>query len=156
LVAFASFAHLYPEAQLVFAGGLPATGHGEMTEVEATRTILQPLGVPPSRVRYEEQSRTTRENAVNALAMAHPKAGETWILITSASHMPRAVGAFRGAGWLSVTPWPVAYRTKKAGWPAPFQPVGHRLADLDLAAHEWAGLVGYWVRGYTEHLLPGS
>jgi len=43
-------------------------------------------------------------------ALAKPRAGETWLLVTSASHMPRSVGVFRRAGWDAV-PWPVNYRT---------------------------------------------
>jgi len=155
LVAFAGLARLYPEAQLVFAGGPPATPQSGMTEAEGTRMLLQQLGVSSGRVLYEEQSKTTWENAVNALALVHPKPGQTWLLITSASHMPRAIGAFRSAGWPFLIPWPVAYRTTTNGWMGPFQPVGHRLADVDLAAHEWAGLVGYRVQGRTNQLFPG-
>lgn len=69
----------------------------------------------PGRVLYDDQSRTTWENAVNAFTLGQPKPGETWLLVTSASHMPRAIGAFRGAGWPMMLPWPVAYRTIKAG-----------------------------------------
>jgi len=92
---------------------------------------------------------------VNSLALAKPRQGETWVLITSASHVPRAVAAFRGAGWPRVLPWPVAYRTTQAGWQSPLQPIGTKLAAIDLAAHEWAGLMGYRLEGRTDRLFPG-
>lgn len=154
LVAFATLAHRYPDARLVFAGGPPSPPSGGLSEADASRMLLEQLGVQPSRVLVDDQSRTTWENAVNALALAHPQQGETWLLVTSASHMPRAMGAFRGAGWPSVLPWPVAYRTARQGWPAPLQPVGTRLSGVDLAAHEWTGLVAYWLQGRTDQLLP--
>jgi uncharacterized SAM-binding protein YcdF (DUF218 family) len=106
-------------------------------------------------VLFDERSLTTWGNAVNALALAKPKAGETWLLVTSASHMPRAMGAFRGAGWPPMVAWPVAFRTTHEGWPPWPRPMGNKLAALDLAAHEWVGLVGYWWEGRTDRLFPG-
>ncbi len=156
LMAFATLARTYPETKLVFAGGPPASKPGVMAEAEASKVLLDGLGVAPGRVLYDDQSRTTWENAVNALALAQPKAGEIWVLITSASHMPRAVAAFRGAGWPPILPWPVAYRTTRAGWPAPLQPIGNRLTGVDLAAHEWVGLAVYRLQGRTSQMLPES
>jgi uncharacterized SAM-binding protein YcdF (DUF218 family) len=154
LVAFAILARRYPDARLVFAGGSPAPAPGALTETEASRMLLDQLGVQPGRVLVDDRSRTTWENAVNALALAHPHAGEIWLLVTSASHMPRAIGAFHGAGWPPMLAWPVAYRTTRRGWPAPLQPVGARLDAVDLAAHEWAVLVTYRLEGRTDRLLP--
>ena len=154
LVAFAALARRYPHARLVFAGGPPARRPGRLGEAEASRILLEGLGVQPGRIRFDDQSLTTWENARNALALAEVQPNETWLLVTSASHMPRAMGAFRAAGWPTLLPWPVAYRTPRTGWSIPFLPVGNKLAAVDLAAHEWAGLVSYWLRGHTGRLLP--
>ncbi len=153
LAAFAILARRYPNARLVFAGG-PVSAASVLTEAEASRALLERLGMQTGRLLIDDQSRTTWENATNALALAHPQAGETWLLVTSASHMPRAIGAFRAAGWPPMLPWPVAYRTTRHGWPAPLQPVGTRLGSVDLAAHEWTGLVAYRLEGRTDRLLP--
>lgn len=156
LTAFAVLARTYPEARLVFAGGPPMPpGQGRLSEAEASGRLFEQLGVLPSRVLYDDRSQSTWGNALNSLTLANPKPGETWVLITSASHMPRAIGAFHRAGWPQILPWPVAYRTTKAGWRAPLQPIGTKLAAIDLAAHEWAGLVGYWLRDRTDQLFPG-
>ena len=152
LVAFAALARAYPAARLIFAGGSASDG---LTEAQATRSLLNQLGVPPGRVQYDDQSQTTWQNAVNALNLAHPASSETWVLITSAGHMPRAMGAFRGAGWPQILAWPVAYRTTKNTPPALLRPIGTKLVAVDLAAHEWAGLVEYRLSGRTEQLLPG-
>ena len=42
-----------------------------------------------------------------------PQAGETWLLVTSAFHMPRSVGLFRKVDF-PVIPWPTDYRTSGA------------------------------------------
>ena len=53
-----------------------------------------------------------RERAFSA-ALVQPKPGERWLLVTSAWHMPRAIGCFRQAGF-TVDAFPVDYRTR--GW----------------------------------------
>ena len=100
----------YPDARLVFTGGQGALLHGGLTEADVARQLWTGMGVPPERMVFETASRNTHENAVLARALAKPRPGETWLLITSASHMPRSVGVFRQAGW-TVVPWPVNYRT---------------------------------------------
>jgi uncharacterized SAM-binding protein YcdF (DUF218 family) len=156
LVAFAALARAWPDARMVFAGGPSvASGHGRLTEAEASRQILEQLGVPSGRVLYDDKSETTWGNALNALVLARPKPGETWVLVTSASHMPRAMGAFQAAGWPKMQAWPVAWRTTKAGRRRQPQPMGTKLAAIDLAAHEWAGLADYRLKGRTDSLFPG-
>lgn len=152
LMEFVALSRRYPAARLVFAGGSPP--HDAGAEAAASARIFQALGLAPERVVFENLSQTTWENAVNALALVKPEPGQRWLLVTSASHMPRAVGAFRAAGWPDVTAWPVAYRSTPHWWSAPAQPFGETLAGLDVAAHEWIGLVVYHLRGRTDRLLP--
>ena len=61
----------------------------------------------------ERRARNTLENAEFAKALAVPRPGERWLLVTSAFHMPRSVGLFRKAGF-NVEPYPVDWRTKGA------------------------------------------
>ncbi len=77
-----------------------------------------------------------------------------WLLVTSASHMPRSVGCFRRAGF-AVTPWPVNYSTAPGarGWfEAPF---AARLGQAEWAIREYVGLVAYRLLGRTDALFPG-
>lgn len=151
LASFAILARAWPDARLVFAGG-PA---GSPSEAGISGGFLDQLGVSPGRVLVDERSLTTWGNALAAKTLAQPKPGETWLLVTSASHMPRAMGAFRAAGWPPLVAWPVAYRTTRKGWPSASRPLGNKLAAVDLAAHEWIGLFYYWMEGRTARLLPG-
>jgi uncharacterized SAM-binding protein YcdF (DUF218 family) len=81
----------YPEARLVFTGGQGALLHGGLTEADVARQLWTDMGVPPERMTFETAARNTHENAVLTHALAKPRAGETWLLVTSASHMPRSV-----------------------------------------------------------------
>ncbi len=153
ITTFFILARRYPDAKLVFTGGSGALEQGVSNEAEYTRILLDQLGLPDGRVLYESASRTTLENAQNTSALVHPKPGERWVLLTSASHMPRAVGVFRHAGW-TVLPWPVGYQSRDHLHSTP-QSMGARLAMLDWAAHEWIGLVAYRLGGASDAWFPG-
>jgi uncharacterized SAM-binding protein YcdF (DUF218 family) len=85
-----------------------------------------------------------------------PKSGERWLLVTSAFHMPRSIGAFRRAGF-EVEAYPVDWRTR--GWvdaATPFDKLSAGLARTDLAVHEWIGLIAYRLTGRSSALFPSS
>ena len=153
LTSFVILARRYPNARLVFTGGSGDIVQGVSNEAEYARILLDQLGLPPARVLFETASRTTEENARDTAALVHPQPGERWVLLTSAAHMPRAVGAFRRVGW-TVLAWPVGYQSRDR-ISAYAQPLGPKLALLDWAAHEWIGLLVYYVRGESSALLPG-
>lgn len=149
-----SLARRYPQARIVFTGGQGSFVHGEVTEADVARQLWTAMGVPPERVLYEDQARNTHENAVNTYRLAQPKPGEVWLLVTSASHMPRSVGVFRAAGWHDIVPWPVNYRTGhtwSVWYDAPFP---ERLGQFEWAVREWLGLIAYRLMGRTESVLP--
>jgi len=147
-------ARRYPEAKLVFSGGQGTFLQGDLTEADVARELWTAMGLPPGRVLYEDRSRNTHENAVLTRELAGPKPGETWLLVTSAQHMPRAMGVFRRAGWDPVA-WPVNYTTggtPRAWYDAPFPT---RLNQFEGALREWVGLLAYRLLGRTGTLFPG-
>ncbi|TGE01187.1 YdcF family protein [Methylobacterium nonmethylotrophicum] len=154
MVALGDLARRYPQATLVFAGGSGRlTGDGAVSEAAVLRRHAASLGVAPERITYEDRSRNTRENAAFSAALVKPKPGERWLLVTSAWHMPRAIGCFRQAGF-TVTAYPVDYRTAPRLL-AFHATVGDGLFDFDIASREWLGLVAYRASGYTETVFPG-
>jgi uncharacterized SAM-binding protein YcdF (DUF218 family) len=148
-----ALARRYPQARIVFTGGSSAIVPGGPTEADTARRLFADLGLPPERLVFEDESRNTWENAVLTRRAAEPRPGETWLLVTSASHMPRAMGCFRQAGW-QVTPWPVNYTTARdpaLWWQWPFPT---RLNHAEWALREWVGLVAYRLMGRTDALFP--
>ncbi|MEK7245144.1 MAG: YdcF family protein, partial [Pseudomonadota bacterium] len=153
LFALAEIGRRHPQAALVFSGGSGVLGRQDATEAEALRPHLAAFGLDPARVVFENRSRNTHENAVLTRALVQPRPGETWVLVTSAFHMPRAVGAFRHAGW-TVVPYPVDYQLEPdppSGWGFDF--LGG-MSALRAALHEWSGLVAYRLAGKTDALFP--
>lgn len=155
LHALLRLARLYPEARLVFTGGSALLARGTASEADVARRYVAEAGLDPARVLFETRSRNTRENAIYSKQLAQPQTGETWLLVTSAAHMPRSVGLFRAIGW-PVTAWPVDYQTIGRLELSLYLNLNasDRLLDLDIAAHEWLGLVYCRLRGWTDALLP--
>ncbi|MCG8695137.1 MAG: YdcF family protein [Minwuiales bacterium] len=154
LTEFLTLARRFPETRLVFTGGSGAINRIGPLEAEMAADLFADLGLDPARVTFEAKSRNTFENALYTKELVNPQAGETWLLVTSANHMPRAVGSFRTAGW-SVLPYPVDYRTTTGQhWRFRLSFSGG-LKGLDRAAHEWYGLIAYRILGRTDRLFPG-
>ena len=126
----------FPKARLYLVG----IAKEETSEVQAR---VADLGGDPGRLLIENESRNTSENAINAAAMIHPNPDQSWILITSARHMPRAVGCFRASGF-KVIPYSVDFVSKN-GAPATY---------MNLAIKEWLGLIAYRLAGKTDEFWP--
>lgn len=155
LTTMAELGRRFPTARLLLSGGANHVLTSQsVTESAVARDLLIGLGIDPSRIEMEERSRDTCENADQSTLLAKPKPGENWVLVTSASHMPRAMACFRAAGF-SVIPFPVDYRTRGAAdLRRPVDSIADGLEALDLAAHEWIGLASYRLFGRTKDLFP--
>jgi uncharacterized SAM-binding protein YcdF (DUF218 family) len=89
-------ARAWPQTPLAFSGGNP-TDRGETLADLMTFWAVQ-AGIEPERVVVEPRARTTRENVVNLAALARERGWTRLVVVTSASHMPRALAAFRAVG----------------------------------------------------------
>jgi len=150
----AALARRYPEGRVVVSGGTGALIlDGEGDAATAPR-LLEALGVSPDRLVLENESRNTAENAAFTRRLVSPAEGETWLLVTSAFHMPRSMALFEKAGF-PVTPWPVDYRTSgQEGLLFPDNPVDTMQATT-LGIREWIGLLAYWLSGRIDSPFPG-
>ncbi len=154
-VLFKNLSRRYPDAKLVFTGG---SGHlrpyKDKFEADIARDIMESMDVPTKRVVFENKSRNTNENARFAADLVHPGVFENWLLVTSAVHMPRAMGCFRQEGW-NVFAAPAGYFTNGAYslyFPFRFEEQMHLLT---IAFHEYVGLIAYRLMGRTNALWPG-
>jgi uncharacterized SAM-binding protein YcdF (DUF218 family) len=137
----------YPKARLAFCGFGAADKNLDKKlaglAVDRTRIIV-----------IEPQPRTTSEDALYSAALLKPKPNEKWLLVTTAMHMPRAVGCFRVAGF-QVEPYPVEFTTGGRWRPfTAFATGSSALVQLDRAAKEWIGLVAYRLMRRTDALFP--
>src|SRR5262249_60704326 len=91
-------ARRYPSARILYSGGLGGLLPRGSGEAHIAAALIESFGVPARRLILEEESRTTAENAEFSRRLVMPKAGGRWLVVTSAYHMPRSIGAFRKAG----------------------------------------------------------
>lgn len=156
LLEGAILAHRFPDAKVAFSGGDAGILYKSDSEADGAAAILTRLGIARDRLILEANARDTYENAVylkKELAADGDPDGR-WLLITSAYHMPRSMGAFRQGGF-DVEPWPVDYRTRgKSDLTRPFDKVSEGLRRVDTATREWVGLFAYWLTGRSNALFP--
>jgi len=156
IIAGAVLASQYPNARFVFTGGSANLISNDAREADYAGSIFESLGVGKARLIMERRSRNTYENAIFSKELAAPKAGEHWLLVTSAYHMPRAIGLFRKAGF-DVEPYPVDWRVGRgtAEILAFTSTATDGLVRTDTAMREWIGLVAYRIAGRSSALFPG-
>lgn len=153
VTVISKLAREYPKARIVYAGGDASLFSNNGREADYVYPLLDSFGVPRERVLLENRSRNTYENAMFTKALVKPQPGERWLLVTSAAHMPRAIGCFRRIGFV-VEAYPVDWQTGKRVrlWPSTHLAGG--LNTLDFAAHEWLGLLAYRLAGRTGTFFP--
>ncbi|MER2534562.1 MAG: YdcF family protein [Rhizobiaceae bacterium] len=154
-VETAVLARRYPRAKVVISGGDGSLLLDGELDATAAMRLLTALGVERDRLVLETRSRNTHENAVFTRELVSPRPGETWLLVTSAFHMPRSIGLFRKTGF-AVTPWPVDYRTSGREGLGLFRDnQTDTLVASTLAIREWIGLTAYWLTGQIDSPFPG-
>ncbi len=139
----------YPSLPVFFSGGKADLFPRQDFDTEAASALrfFEGFNLAPPRLRFEDRSRNTLENAVESAKALQPKPGQKWILVTSAFHMPRAKALFEGQGF-EILARPVDFRTNGFnGWWRPFPRASEGLRRLDLAAKEWAGIAMAWLAG---------
>lgn len=145
----------HPEAKVLVAAGPAALAMDQEREALAAQRMLISFGVAPERIILDENSRNTEENAQFAKELAGVVDGQTWLLVTSAFHMPRSVGLFRMVEF-PVVPWPADYLASGAeGWRIKPDQAPENLAVASIALREWVGLMGYKLTGKIEDWFPG-
>jgi uncharacterized SAM-binding protein YcdF (DUF218 family) len=153
VLAGIALARRHPEAKLALVGGEGELFPVGLAEARATLGFILDEGIAQTRIILEEQSRSTHENAVFAKKSIRPGPAETWILVTSAFHMPRAVASFRAVEW-AVIPYPVDFKVDPGAVRRANFSLIEGLGTATTAGKEWVGLVGYRLRGWTAEFFP--
>lgn len=148
MLAALALARRYPGAMMVFTGLYDDALQSDWQSADGRGLLWQPA-LEGHEVRFLGGVTSTYEEAIVARDSVAPAPGQTWLLVTSALHMPRALATFHTLGW-TVDPFPVDYRTTgTSAWR--FEPrVGARLASLDRVVREWGALWVYRRTGRIE------
>ncbi|MFM7445850.1 MAG: YdcF family protein, partial [Tabrizicola sp.] len=133
----------------VFTGGSARVGRAdESTDPsKMVRTLWLGLGIEAERIILEQASRNTAENARLTRDIVQPQPGETWVLVTSAFHMPRAHETFLREGWKGIVAWPVDFRSGDLADGRGIWRLDRNLQALNLGLKEYLGAAVYRVIG---------
>jgi uncharacterized SAM-binding protein YcdF (DUF218 family) len=147
LFVMAELIHRYPDTKFIYCGG---------KESKYVKSLLSSIGTDLRNVAFDDRSSNTRENAIFARSLAAPKSpNDVWLLVTSAYHMPRAVGVFRAQGW-NVIPYPVDYQTEGDYELETHFDFYRGLQLTQIAVTEWVGLLLYHLIGWTSAFYPAE
>ena len=147
VIEFIALARRYPALPILFTG--------TPLEVELTKKLFDEMGIDPARVTYENESRNTLDNAGNSYKLIQPKPEDRWVLVTSAFHMPRSMGLFKGIGW-NVTAYPVDYHIASLKISKLLLGVLDRQNPIAWRAvtSEWVSLFNNYLRGKSPEFFP--
>lgn len=112
---------------------------------ESMQALAVALGVNPADILVDGDSPDTE---AQALVVRQMVANDAVVLVTSASHMPRAVGLFKKAG-VRVLPAPAHYlvQTDEALSPTDVFPKGDGFVLAERVVYEYLGIVWARLRG---------
>ncbi len=141
------------KAPLIVASGGDSPlskSYGNTHEAEEMRAMLEEWGIPESAILVEDRSINTHENAMFTHQLLQARGINQIILVTSATHMPRAAATFRKVGF-NVAPAPADFLTGWVRQAAIFDwlPASGALANSSVALREWIGFWVYRLRGWA-------
>jgi uncharacterized SAM-binding protein YcdF (DUF218 family) len=147
LIEGARLYRLLGDPLVVVSGGNTQQLDPPRTEARAYHDAIVRLGVPDSRILIEDQSMTTREEAVLLKPMLAARGLTRFVLVTTPTHMGRSLAAFRAVG---LDPVPSAARQwaddEMSLWS--LRPTRQWLTVSDTAYYDYAATVYYWMRGW--------
>jgi uncharacterized SAM-binding protein YcdF (DUF218 family) len=132
---------------VIVSGGTNEKAGLTTAESGAMRDLLLDNGVPAGRILVESGSQDTHDQALKIPALLAAYDIERFVLVTSPTHMLRALLSFEKAG---LDPIPVLANERSSTQPPGF-PILPSLSALDqsrTALREWMGLVYYALRGW--------
>ena len=151
-LVFLQLARHYPKAKLIFTGGSGKLLQQKYKEAFVAKKLFEEQGFNTEQIIFETNSRNTYENALFSYALIKPKINENWLLITSAWHMPRAMGVFKQLNW-NVSAYPVDHRSRKNHLFRIDLNFSVNLHLLTLAIREWLGIIVYYCTGKSSFIL---
>ena len=121
-------------------------------------SLLELMGVPAEHIWLESESVNTHQNALFSREILEQKGINDILLVSSASHMPRAVALFEAQGF-NVIPTPVDYTVTEQNWRQLWQanlysqilnltPSAGNLSLTTRSLKEYIGMVYYTLRGW--------
>ena len=142
----------FREAKVIFSGGSRIINRPDLDHAQVAKSFYKKVGLETNKIIFENNSRNTYENIKYSKKIANPKINEDWLLITSASHMKRALLIADKIDW-KLIPYAVDFKNIKNFKLTPNFNLLENLNSFHLGIHEWLGLVSYYLMGRTDKVF---
>jgi len=132
----------YPGVKLLLSGGGTLD---PLSEAEVMARIAREMGIPDRDIILESKSKNTRDEAL----FIKPIVGnELFVLVTTASHIPRSMALFKKLG-MNPIPSPIGHSVKDGQGLShySFFPSPGNIQKTELAIHEYLGITWAKLRG---------
>ncbi len=138
-------------SHLIFSGGaIEELSGSTMSEALQYAELARESGIPDQAIVLEERSRNTYENALYVRQVMDQRGWRHALVVTSASHMPRAMAVFRTLG-IDVVAAPADVRVVAASFSLRgLLPTAQGLAYSSIATKEYIGWWVYRLRGWID------
>ncbi len=142
----------FKDSKVIFSGGSGVVSRTDLAHSHVAKSFFKKMGFEDDRIIFEGNSRNTYENILFSKEIANPKINENWLLITSASHMKRALLIGSKHNW-NFIPYPVDFKTKKKFKFTPNLSLLSNLNSFQEGSHEWLGLISYYFMNRTNSIF---
>lgn len=139
-------------SKIIFTGGSGILNRPDLGHVQVAKLFYKKMGINLKRIMFENNSKNTFENIIFSKKMAEPNKNEIWLLITSASHMKRALLIGEKNNWY-FTPYAVDFLNEKNFKFRPNFKLLSNLNSFQKGLHEWLGLISYYLLGRTSRFF---
>ena len=143
----------FPDAKVVFSGGIATFKKPKLTGAEVAKMFYERMGVDVDKIIFEDKSRNTYENFIFSKKYIVNNSNEKWLLITSASHMKRAMSIAKKLK-LDFLPYPVDFYLEKDFLLDEWYRANYseNIEYFKLASYEYLGLIVYFLSGRSSKI----
>ena len=143
----------YPDSRLVMVANSGLINHNGPSEASMASLFFEKFNIDKDRLFIEPLANNTYQESV-FISEYISKIGGNWVLVTSASHMPRSINLFqsRNLNEALIYPYPTDFSSDR-----PKLSFNYHLRNLGKYSkliHEYLGLLAYWISGRTKSLWP--
>ena len=143
----------FPKSSLIMVANNGSLNTKGPSEAAMARLFFEKFKIDKNRLYIEPLANNTYQESI-FISEYISKIGGNWILVTSASHMPRSINLFQSVNLEKslIYPYPTDYSTDKPKLSFNFHL--SNLGNYRKLIHEYLGILVYWMTGRTKTLWP--
>lgn len=135
--------------KILISGGSGRMTGNKYSEATALLNVFTMMGVSSTDIKIESESRNTHENARESIRLLQGVDPKNCVVITSASHMPRARRCFRKENFeCDIFPVDTSHHPREFTLDVLLIPSLNAFSSWDTIFRETTGLVAYKLAGY--------